>query len=502
MNQFKAFLVLFSLFFLVSLPTLAAENKDKAKKKDDPKAEVFESTHRIKINKKSIDYTATAGTLQLKNDKNEPTALFGYTAYIKSGKTSKKRPIVFAYNGGPGSSSVWLHMGILGPKRTLVKDAGFTDNAPYQTVDNEYSILDKADLVMIDPVGTGLSIPIGEGKGEDFWGVDQDIKSVSQFIVEYLNQNNRWSSPKYILGESYGGMRSGGVAYHLLTKHSVALNGVILVSPYMDAHAGNVGANIDLPHVLFFSTYAATAWYHDAIPNKEKDLKSFLKKADEFALGEYASALNKGSRLTHQERQSLLQKMQAFTGVSAEYWDKANLRLAESQFVKELLRDRKSTVGRIDSRYMGDSINLIGEHMSYDPFFPSIGPAIVASFNDYYRSELKVTTERSYKIMGSLWSKWDHSHQVPGGYKLPWANTGVDLAHTMIMNPNMRVLVQQGYFDLATPYGATNHFLEHLNISDKLRENIVLKMYEAGHMMYVHDQSMKMFKDDLAEFIR
>lgn len=492
--------ILFLAILILPFCLNAAEEKqDKAKVI--PKAGVFTTKHQIKIDGKTTKYTATAGTLLMKNKKDKPSALFGYTAYVKNGTNPTSRPILFAYNGGPGSASVWLHMGILGPQRTVVKDADFSSNGPFKRVENNYSILDKADLVMIDPVGTGYSKPVGDSKGKDFWGVDQDIKSVSEFIVQYTTENGRWSSPKYLLGESYGGIRSGGVAYQLLSKHNLALNGVILVSPFMNYTAGMMGANVDLPHVLVFSTFAATAWYHNKIQNKPAKLKDFLKQAENFAQNEYASALAQGNRLSDEDRKKVLSGMEKYTGVSAGYWDRANMRMHEAQFSKELLRDQKLSAGRIDSRFKGESINLIGEYLSYDPFFPSVGPAFVATFNDYYRSELQVKTDQKYVTSAGLWNKWDNSHTLPDGQKVPWANTAVDLSYAMRQNPNMKVLVQQGYYDLATPYGATLHFIDHLDISKQLQKNVSLKMYEAGHMMYIHPESMILFKKDLAEFI-
>ena len=279
-----------------------------------PEAMNFVSEDTVKINGRTIEYTATAGTLLMKDEDDKPIALFGYTAYVKTDGDRGKRPILFAYNGGPGSASMWLHMGILGPQRTVVKDTEFTTSGPFERIDNEYSILDKADLVMIDPVGTGFSQPVGEAKGEDFWGVDQDIESVSNFIARYTTDNGRWSSPKYLLGESYGGIRSGGVAHYLLTKHSIALNGVILVSPYMDFIAGNAGLKIDLPYINYFSTYAATAWYHNAIEDRPDDLQAFLREAEAFAFDVYAPVLLKGHRASSEERARVLAGMERFTG--------------------------------------------------------------------------------------------------------------------------------------------------------------------------------------------
>lgn len=465
----------------------------------------FESTGSVTIGGKKIEYTATAGTLVMKNEKDEPIAEFGYTAYVQKGKDKTKRPIMFAYNGGPGSASMWLHMGILGPVRTVVEDKGFASTGPFRRVSNEYSILDRADLVMIDPVGTGFSRAVGETKGEEFWGVDQDIASVSDFIARYITDNGRWQSPKYLLGESYGGIRSGGVAHYLMQKHAITLNGVILVSPYMDFSAGNAGIKIDLPQVNYFTTFASTAWYHNAVADRPDDLQQFLREAESFAVNEYAPVLHKGNRASDGERADVLAGMERFTGISADYWDRANLRVDEGRFAKELLRERGEVVGRIDSRFTGDSINDIAESSSYDPFFPAVGPAFTATFNDYYREQLGVKTERKYITSGKLWRKWDQGHAQPGtGHygKIPIANTAVDLNYAMIQNPNLRVLVQQGYYDLATPYGATQYFLDHMNLPDDLRDNITAEYYEAGHMMYVHPDSMKKFSRTLAEFIK
>ncbi len=488
---------------LITSTTLAADETEKGEAVEAQSLH-FESRHQLRLDGETIDYDATAGTLLMKNSEGKPVAHFGYTAYVRRGQDSATRPVLFAYNGGPGSASMWLHMGILGPVRTVIEDLASNSEAPFRRVDNQYTILDRADLVMIDPVGTGFSRPAGDAEGEDFWGVDQDIESVSNFIARWTTDNRRWLSPKYLLGESYGGMRSGGVAYHLMQKHSIALNGVILVSPYMSFIAGNAGVKIDLPQVNFFTTFAATAWYHEAINDRPADLQAFLSEAEAFAIEEYAPLLHKGSRASDDERQRVLAGMERFTGISAEYWDRANLRINEGRFIKEVLRDRGLNVGRIDSRYTGAAINNIGEQASYDPYFPAVGPAFVATFNDYYRGDLGVETDRRYVTSGGLWRKWDKGHAQPGvDYgKMPIADTGIALAHTMIQNPKMRLLVQQGYYDLATPYGATQYFLEHMEIPANLQDNIEVEYYEAGHMMYVHPPSMAKYKNDLANFIR
>ncbi len=504
MGRLSTFITLLVLGHLA----IAAEPESKENGSADkavPEAEQYVTEHAARISGKTIEYTVTAGTMLMTDAEDKPQALMGFTAYVAKGRDQRRRPIMFAYNGGPGSASVWLHMGILGPQRVVVKDADFGNNGPYQRVSNEYSILDETDLVMIDPVGTGFAKVVGEGKNEDFWGVDQDIKSVSEFIVKYLTESGRWASPKYILGESYGGMRSGGVSYYLLTKHYVALNGVVLVSPFMEMATGAAGMGIDLPHVMFLPTFAATARYHGALNPTPPDLAAFMEEVGDFALSEYAPALLMGSRLEPARRAEILAKLTRYTGLSEDYWDRANLRINEHQFNKELLRSTGKTVGRIDSRFVGNMINRVGESTTYDPMLSAIGPGYLATFMDYYQTDLEVQNLGNYSVLGGVpFAKWDWKHAQPDirGIKLPFPNTAVDLAYAMTQNPSMRVLVQQGYYDLATPHLASEYFIDHLEIAGELRKNVEIAYYEAGHMMYIHEPSMAKFKQDLARFIR
>jgi carboxypeptidase C (cathepsin A) len=515
------FLLLPLLVLLLVLPAAAADDPkpDSAKtdakadirteskiKSDDktPDAKAWTTKHQVHMGGAVISYTATAGTMLMKNEKDEPIALFGFTAYVKDGADQHTRPIMFAYNGGPGSASAWLHMGILGPKRTVLKDLEANSHGPFRTVDNEFGVLDVADLVMIDPVGTGFSRAIGKAEGKDFWGVDNDITSVSNFIVRYLSTYGRWSSPKFILGESYGGVRTGGVSYELLNKHNVALNGVILVSPYMDAAGGHAGFKVDEPYVNFLPTFASTAWYHHALANRPEQLQPFLREVEAFAQNVYAPALFKGNRATAAERQQVLTGLARYTGLSADYWDKANLRVTEGRFLQELMRDKHIVVGRVDSRYIGGDLSALSETMRYDPYGSQIAPAIVATFNDYYRQDLKVESDREYVLSGDLYKTWDGSHKQPdlmNGQKSPFTNTSVDLAHAMTINPKMKVLVLQGYFDLAVPYRSVEYMMDHLDISPEVRNNINIEYYDAGHMMYVHPASMAKFRKDVAGFV-
>jgi len=492
------------LLILCSSQALAAEEGKDKKPETPPEAQTWTTEHQASIGGQSLEYTATAGTMLMKDDDDKPVALIGYTAYVSDDDDKANRPLMFAYNGGPGSASIWLHMGVLGPQRAVVTDAGFSPAGPFRRVENDYSILDEADLVMIDPVGTGFAKVVGEGKTEDFWGVDQDIKSISDFIVRYITENGRWASPKFILGESYGGMRSGGVAYRLLTVHNMALNGVILVSPFMEMTTGFAGLGIDLPHVMFLPTYAATAWYHNALDEKPENLQALMEDVSAFAIQEYAPALLAGRRLSSADRQAVLAGLSRYTGLSEEYWDRANLRIDEGRFTQELLRISGKTVGRVDSRFKGESINKLAESAPYDPFTTAIGPSYLAAFMDYYRADLEVEASDTYVVSGGFFMKWDWGHQQPdlSGFELPFPNTAVDLEFAMKHNPAMKVLVQQGYFDLATPHFATEYVIDHMNLTPELRDNIVFEYYEAGHMMYVHEPSLEKFKDDLAEFVR
>jgi len=471
---------------------------------EEAKAEQSRTRHQVEIAGSKIRYTATAGWLILEDDKDKPIARFEYTAYTVDGvKDLSRRPVMFAYNGGPGSSSIWLHMGILGPRRAVVNDNGYAPPPPSERISNAYSVLDVTDIVMIDPVGTGFSKPLGEAKTSDFWGVDQDLKSVAQFIERYVSQNDRWASPKYLLGESYGGMRSAGLAYLLQSQYGMNLNGVVLVSPFLSAGSGVDGAEIDLPHVLYLPTLAATAWYHNAVSPRPASLEAFMQEVERFSYEEYAPALLKGYTITPAEKQQVAARLAAYTGTSADYWDKADLRVSHTQFLQELQRNRRLITGRIDSRFVGPAVNPLAESMDYDPFFPAIAPAFTAAFLDYLHTELEFGKDEEYKV-SAFGIEWDWKHKPPGGngWMSPVPNTVPDLAMAMTMNPGLHVLVQQGWYDLATPHLAMKHDLDHLDITPQARERIRVEYYEAGHMMYLHEPSMRKYRDDLAGFIR
>lgn len=459
--------------------------------------------HSIKINGTLINYTATAGDMILKNEKDSSIALFGYTAYTKDGENdASKRPITFAYNGGPGSSSMWLHIGALGPRRVVVNDPSDNAPPPYTIIDNENSIIDVTDLVMIDPVGTGLSHAINKSTNKDFWGVDEDIKSISQFIRQYVTNNSRWNSPKYLLGESYGTFRSAGIADYLQQNMGMTMNGVVLVSSVLDLRTLTFENGDDISYILHLPSYAAVAWYHNKLANKPSNLPSFIDEVRNFAGGEYASALMKGASLSEDEKQQVITKLSSYTGLSKDYLLKANLRVNEPQFTEELLRDSNETVGRLDARYKGINQDPLGEYAFIDPQSDQISPAFIAAFMSYYYDELKVNRNldyhtSAYSAEGFRWN-WNRGG---GGGDPTTPTTGVDLADAMSKNPQLKILVFNGYFDLATPFYATEYTFNHLGLDKKIQNNVTMKYFEAGHMMYVNPNCLPDFKKNVAAFI-
>jgi carboxypeptidase C (cathepsin A) len=481
-----------------------------------PEPKSKSTQHELRVGGQVLSYTATVGWLILVDDKpdkdgktveEKPIARFGYTAYTLNGvKDPSRRPVTFAFNGGPGSASIWLHMGVLGPRRVDAGDASYAPPPPARIVDNEYSILDATDIVKIDPVGTGFSKPVGDAKGEDFWGVDQDIESVGEFIRRYVTENGRWGSPKYVLGESYGGVRGAGLARHLQSDLGMNLNGLVLVSPYFGQGSGNDGIGIDLPHALYLSTFAATAWHYDLIPGKPASLADYSAEVERFARDEYLPALFEGYAIAPERKQAIAAKLAQYTGTSADFWMKADLRPSHVQFLQELLRARGLIAGRIDSRYSGPSLNPLNDEMDYDPFFPAIGPAYTAGFRDYLHSELKFDVPDTYVVSGSLYRKWDWSHKQPGvggdDGKQPLTNTLPDLALALTTNPGLHLLVEQGRFDLATPAYALKYNIDHLRLPPGGRERIRVNYHDAGHMMYLNATAAGQFRDNVVGFIR
>ncbi len=475
-----------------------------AAKNEPPKAEQSITQHSAVIGGAPVAFTATAGTLIVKNAKDEPWASMGYVAYVrKDAGPAARRPIAFCYNGGPGSSSIWLHMGALGPRRVVVADAAPTPPPPYQVVDNAYSLLDRADLVLIDPVGTGLSKPVGDFKNTDFWGVDPDIESVSRFIRQYVSDNGRWNSPKYLIGESYGTTRSAGVVDWLQSRGGMSFNGVVLVSLATDLGAIFALPGNDQPYPLFLPSYAATAWYHKVLPNPAPELQPWLAEVRRFAAGDYAAALAEGDRLSDERRAAVVGKLHAYTGLSEEYLRLANLRVTENEFTQELLRQKGVTIGRLDSRFVGPTFDPLAKETENDPQSNSIAGAYTAAFLDWYHEGLKFGDGRNYVVMADAWRTWDFKHAIPG---LPFpsptlTNTNIDLARAMAFNPSLRVLVLNGQFDLATPFFASEYMMAHVSPQKDVQARIEMKYYAAGHMMYVNEGSLKAMKADMADFV-
>jgi len=500
----KHFLLSIFLLFVYFNAFSQEAAKPEAETKPIPEAQVFTSDQQVTIDGTTIELTANAGTMQLRDKNNKPIALFGFTSYTRKDVNDREsRPIVFAFNGGPGSSSFWLHMGILGPKRIVINDPDYTGPAPYNVVNNEHSILDVADLVMIDPVGTGLSVPVGEKEFEDFWGVDPDIESISQFIRQYLIENDRLNSPKYLLGESYGTFRNAGIMAHMQGQ-GIAMNGVIMVSAVFDLRQLLFPPGEDLSYIVHFPTYAATAWYHDMIDNKPENLETFLDEVRDFTKNEYAPALYSGDQLTESEKRGVASQLASYTGLSTDYWFKADLRVTNGEFFNELLRDEHKTVGRLDSRFTGINQDPISQFADYDPQSAAISPPYITGFLDYFYNDLNVSKELHYQTSagsreGFQWD-WSHSGNTAWGAQVA-INTAIDMAETMTENPNMKVLILNGYYDLATVFYGVEYTIDHMGLEPEIKDNIIMKYYEAGHMMYTHPPSMEKFKTDVAEFI-
>jgi len=432
-----------------------------------------------------------------------PVAKMFYVAYFKKDAKAEERPITFFYNGGPGSSTVWLHMGSLGPKHVVTDTDEHLPAAPYKLVDNANSLLDTSDLVFIDMPGTGFGRLTGKDAEKAFWGVDEDANAFARFIQRFISKYNRWNSPKYIFGESYGTTRSAVLADILQNDKDIDLNGVILLSQIfnfttdIDMPSGNPG--VDLPYVLALPTYAATALYHKKLPQQPAALEPFLKEAEEFTMGPYAHALAQGTDISAEEKQAVAEKLHAYTGLPVAYLLKAGLRVSGLEFEKTLQDDQDLTTGRLDTRFSGPNLNSLSESAEYDPQSSAISSAYVALFNDYVRKDLKYGEGLTYlpeALFGS--AQWDLTHR---GNPIA-LNVAVDLAEAMKTNPRLHVMVNGGYYDLATPFFAAQYEEKHLPIPQSLAKNIEYDWYESGHMVYVRDESLKQLHDRVAAFIK
>jgi len=469
-----------------------------------------------------INYDAFAGTLVVhardwddvpqnadKDDKNKAAeASMFYVAYFKSDNKGAARPVTFLYNGGPGSSTVWLHMGAFGPKRVVTADDTHTPAAPYPVVNNEYSLLDVSDLVFVDAPGTGFSRLSGKDKEKAFYGVDQDAWAFSDFISQFLSKYERWNSPKYLFGESYGTTRSAVLSNLLETERDVDFNGVILLSQILnfalDSDFPDFNPGIDVAYQLNLPTYAASAWYHHKLPNPHPELAPLLAEVEHFAMNDYALALGAGSSLPSDQRHAIAAKLHEYTGLPVAYIEKADLRINGGEFSKNLQDESNLTTGRLDTRFSGPTFDPLSKQADYDPQSAAISSAYVSAFNDYVRKDLKYGENKEYKPEIEVFRWWSFAHKPPGaGFAFPGAtNVMLDLAVAMKYNPQLKVLLNAGYFDLATPFYEGVYEMQHLPIPPDLQKNITFKFYESGHMVYAHEASLKAIHDNVAQFIR
>lgn len=453
---------------------------------------------------KPLPDTELAATVGAAKDPNDapPAARMFYVAYFKKDADPNHRPITFFYNGGPGSSTVWLHMGSFGPKHVVTEMDTHLPAAPYKLVDNAESLLDVTDIVFIDMPGTGFGRLTGKDSGKAFWGIDEDAHAFARFIQRFLSLNNRWNSPKYIFGESYGTTRSAVLSNLLENEYSIDLNGVILLSQIFDFATDIDGAHqnpgIDLSYELALPTYAATALYHHKLPQDHPDLPAFMKEVEDFAMGPYAGALAKGTDLSDSDKQAMAEKLHDYTGLSVDYLVKGDLRIAGGQFEKSLQENSGLTTGRLDTRFSSPLYDPLSEYAEYDPQSTSIGSAYVSLFNQYVRNTLKYGDGQTYLPEADFGgTEWDMKHN---GNPLS-VNVASDLAQAMTTNPQLKVLVNGGYYDLATPFFGAFYEDKHLPIQDKLASNIEYAWYESGHMVYVKQDCLKQLHDRVAQFI-
>ena len=479
-----------------------------------PQERLVVTEHRLAVGKKTLDYTATCGTLLLrdfhetydaKDGRRQPDkarAAFFFIAYtLKTAKkeSDKPRPITFSFNGGPGSSSVWLHLGILGPHRVVADEMGNAPPPPYELTPNEHTLLTESDLVFIDPVGTGHSRMAEGEKPAEFHDYQRDLDSVGEFIRLYLTRYGRWGSPKFLIGESYGTTRAAGLSLHLQDKHDIFLNGVMLVSMAVDMQTLSFDHGNELPYPLFLPTYAATAWYHQALSPAllKKPVAEVVAEAEAFANNAYTVALMQGSRLPATARDEIAGRVAQYSGLSKAYVLKCDLRPSEFRYFQELLRERGQVVGRLDSRFLGQDHDDAGEHPEADPMMSAVLGAYAAGINRLLRDALKYETDAPYVVHAPIWDKWTWKD-----FANKYVNVGASLRKAMQANPHMRVYVASGYYDLGTPHAAGDYTLSHLGLRESAQSRITVSYFEAGHMMYIHQPSLARMAAELRAFVR
>ena len=465
--------------------------------------------HELTLDGKALRYNATAGNLLITDEEEKPYGSIFYVAYTLAGVSDlRTRPVTFLYNGGPGSASLWLHMGSVGPMRVVTSSPEATAPGAYQIVPNQYSLLDKTDLVFVDAPGTGFSRPVGKATIRNFAGTDQDVQAFSKFIERYVSVNRRWNSPKFLFGESYGTTRSAALA-DALENDGVAVNGVVLMSTILNYFTQAPGS--DAIFIGNMPSYAAIAWHYEKVQHKGKDLTAFLNEVRTFARGPYSEALAQGHNLPQAQFDAMAAKVAGYTGLSEQFVKEANLRISPVRFRKELMRDQRMILGRYDARFEGTDIDAAGENPGYDPSSTGITGAFVSAFHDYLDRDLKYTSKETYFPRGpNVNQNWDHTHRPPatggagGGQGQPQplrdAYVAGDLADAMRKNPHLRVFSVNGLFDLATPFFITEYDLGHMELEPKLRQNIEFAYYPSGHMIYLNVEALKQLKTDLAAF--
>ncbi len=463
--------------------------------KDPAGVQVVKTKHSITIAGKVINYTATTGYMHMKADTGKVLAKIFFTYYSKDDEDGAKRPVTFTFNGGPGSASLWLHMGGVGPKRVVLKDDGTATAAPYSYIPNEFSWLDKTDLVFIDPVSTGYSRAVGEPASK-YHGYVEDIKSVGDFVRNFLGRYDRWASPKFLAGESYGTTRAAGLSKFLQDEHRIYINGVILISAVLNFGTNDYNVGNDLPRALYIPSYTAAAWYHKKLAPalQARSLADVLKESEQWAIGPYATALIKGGWMSEAEKSAIAEKMAYYTGLSKELCLQSNLRLEESRFYKALRRADGLSIGRLDARFTGRNLDDAGEFVDFDPSFANIDGPFTATINDYLSRELKFTEEKGYNVFGEVYP-WSYKN-VQNKY----LNVAESLRDAMAKNPNLKVYLGCGYYDFATPYFTAVYDIEHMFLRPEQRSRVDIKYYESGHMYYIHKPSLVQFKKDIDSF--
>jgi len=467
----------------------------KEEKKSEEEKPPVVTHHEIHAGGKVLRYTATVGLMPIRNADGEVEAHIFFISYTLDNPGSR-RPLMFSFNGGPGSSSVWLHLGAIGPKRVKMLPEGFMPAPPFQLVDNDFTWLDQTDLVFIDPVGTGYSRALKKDLGKKFWGMKGDIESVGEFIRLYLTRFQRWGSPLFLVGESYGTTRAAGLSGYLI-EHGIAFNGIVLVSSVLNFETLAFTQGNDLPYILYLPSYAAAAWYHKKLsPELQKDLPTTLREVEQWSSTAYTDALAKGDRLAPEERQAVIDKLSQYTGLSKQYIQNSDLRIEQSHFAQELLRDQHLVIGRLDSRFTGAALSSVAETQDFDPSLTAIRPPYTSMFNNYIRAELGYQSDAEYYILGGGFQQWEWGSAGEG-----FPNVTQSLREAFVKNPYMKLFVASGYFDLATPFYATQYTLEHLALSPTMRKNIFTGEYGAGHMMYIRDESLGRLKRDFSGFM-